>query len=246
MVHESHKVTNSSDSWAITNENLRSLVEQKNVAREEERFRIARELHDSTIQSLIAVLHQLERFLDKNQHFDMTYICFLLELNIQIKGIIEEVRHLSFNLRPSILDYFGLLPSIEYLTDGFIKNYGISIKLVVLGTQYRFLTDIELNIFRVIQEALQNIARHAQATSVKIFFDFNQEAAKITIKDNGIGIKDLPDLIKELPCQKKMGLTGMFERIKLIEGKISLASTPWKGTTIKVIIPATVKTTGNK
>ncbi len=219
------------------NENLRLYVKQITLAQEEERLRIARELHDTTVQSLIAVLHQSERFLETNKNFNMTYIRFLLQLSEEIKSIIREVRHLSSNLRPSILDHLGLLPSVQYITDEFEKTYGIKIYLEILGNPYRFLPEAEVSIFRIIQEALQNIVRHAAATKVEVIFEFGKETTTFVIRDNGKGIDDLPLLVDELPRQGKLGLAGMFERVELVKGKMTLQTCPGNGTIITVTIP---------
>ncbi len=219
------------------NENLRLYVKQITLAQEEERLRIARELHDTTVQSLIAVLHQSERFLESNKNFNMTYIRFLLQISEEIRSIIREVRHLSSNLRPSILDHLGLMPSVQYITNEFEKTYGININLTVSGNPYRFLPEVEVSIFRIIQEALQNVVRHAEATKVDVTFEFDKETTVFIIQDNGKGIEDLPVLVDELPRQGKLGLAGMFERVELIKGKITLQTCPGNGTMITVSVP---------
>ena len=218
-------------------DNLRQYVKQVTLAQEEERLRIARELHDTTVQSLIAVLHQSERFLENNQSFNMPYIRFLLRLSEEIKSIIREVRHLSSNLRPSILDHLGLVPSVHYITGEYEKTYGIEIDLAISGNSYRFLPEVEVSIFRIIQEALQNIIRHAEATKAEVVFRFDKDEVIFTIRDNGKGISDLPQEVDELPCKGKLGLAGMFERVELIDGKISLQTGLGEGTLIMVSFP---------
>lgn len=218
-------------------ENLRRYVKQVTLAQEEERLRIARELHDTTVQSLIAVLHHSERFLESNKNFNMTYIRFLLQQSEEIKGIIQEVRHLSSNLRPAILDHLGLVPSLEYIVNGFIKTYGIEIDMSISGSQYRFLPEVEVSIFRIVQEALQNVVRHAEAETVNVTIEFNRGETTIVIQDNGKGIDDLPLFVDELLRQGKLGLAGMFERVELVDGKITLQTSPGNGTIITVSVP---------
>lgn len=218
-------------------ENLRLYVKQITLAQEEERLRISRELHDTTVQSLIAVLHDSERFMEKNKTFNMTHTRFLLNLTEQIKGIIQEVRYLSSNLRPAILDDLGLLPSIEFITDKIRQNYGIEIRLGVKGKPYRFLPEVEVSIFRVIQEALQNIVRHAEATKVDVLVEFDKEDTRFIVRDNGKGIQTMPNSVDELPRAGKLGLAGMFERVELVRGAITLQSSPGNGTLITVSIP---------
>lgn len=220
-------------------ENLRMYVKQITMAQEEERLRIARELHDTTIQSLIAVNHQSERFLANNKNLNMIYIRFLLQISEQIKTIIREVRSLSSNLRPSILDNLGLMPSIQYLTDQIENTYGINTNLEILGSPYRFMPEVEVSIFRVVQEALQNVVRHSEATEVDITIDFGLEAINLVIRDNGKGIMSLPCQVDELIRQGKLGLVGMYERVRLIAGELTLSSCPGKGTVITMTIPVT-------
>ncbi|WP_051688132.1 sensor histidine kinase [Desulfofalx alkaliphila] len=218
------------------NEDLRFYLKQITLAREEERLSIARELHDSTIQSLIAILHQTERFLEKNKHFDMSSTRFLLQLMEQIKAVIQDVRQLSSNLRPSILDHLGLIPSLEYIIDKFTKNYNIEINLMVTGRQLRFQNEVEVSIFRIVQEALQNVVKHSKATKVEVKFKFDNKITKLFIEDNGVGIENISS-IDELPRLGKLGLAGMCERVELFGGELVIDSTLGKGTKISVAIP---------
>lgn len=212
----------------------RLYLQQVFLAQEAERLRIARELHDRTIQSLIVVLHQMERFLDKNKKDYTLCFTFIIELSATIKSIVREVRYLSSSLRPSVLDHLGLIPSIEYLVEGIKKEYGIATNLSITGRKCRFLHEVEASIFRIIQEALHNVVRHAEATAVEINFEFNSEVVKFSVRDNGKGIEDIPHLKEQLVSKRKLGLVGMFERVNLIDGKISLRTYPGKGTVVLV------------
>ena len=218
--------------------NLRLYVKQVTLAQEEERLRIARELHDSTVQSLIAILHQSENFMAKNQNFStMPYTRFLLQLTEQLKSVIKEVRHLSSNLRPSILDHLGLLPSLDYLAEELRKNYGIRTRLEVKGPLHRFQPEVEVSIFRIIQEALNNVARHAEASRVDISIQFGRDTARFVVRDNGIGISGFPEVKAILLSNRKLGLAGMFERAKLINAEIVLETAPGEGTVIYISVP---------
>ena len=220
-------------------ENLNIYLQEITKAQEEERLRIARELHDVTIQSLVTVLHQLERFLTQNQQFDMPHTRFLLSLEGQIKTIMQEVRHLSQNLRPSILEHLGLIPSIEYLINN-LRNYGTKTQLIITQPILRLCPEVELSIFRIVQEALNNIIRHSKATEVKVIIASKWQEIMIIITDNGIGWMNLPSSLDMFIKQGKLGLAGMVERVKLIDGEISLRTFPGKGTFILVSFPIKV------
>ena len=218
----------------------RLYVKQVTIAQEAERLRIARELHDRTVQSLIVVLHQLERFSIKKRHSDSGCTAFILEISNDIKKIIREVRRLSSDLRPSILDNLGLIPSIEYLIKEIEYDYALKSSLLVLGEIYRFLPEAEVSIFRIIQEALHNVIRHAEATAVEVSIEFGRDAAIFIISDNGKGIEDIPSK-EQLLSRRKLGLAGMVERVELLKGEISLHSCPGRGTRIVVRVPFAVE-----
>lgn len=231
------EVSNTEGGWVKTRGYLRQYVKQITLAQEEERLRISREIHDTAIQSLIVLLHQTESFMNKNENCNMPYTRFLYKITDQTKEIIQELRSLSSNLRPSILDHLGLLAGIKYLAGELEKNYGIDINLMLVAQSFRLLPEVEIAIFRIVQEALQNIVRHAEASKVNMVLDFNKDKIHILVKDNGKGIPDLPSLLSDLPRQGKLGLAGMCERVELIGGEINLLTGPGQGTTVSVTVP---------
>lgn len=205
---------------------------------EEERSKIARELHDVTIQSLIAVLHQTERFLDENSEFKMSHLRFLLNLQEQIKTIIEELRYLSMNLRPKIVDHLGLVPAINHLANS-LKNHNIAVQIRVLGPSFRFTPEVELTAFRIVQEAINNIIKHSNATKVRIIIANKEQELLIVIKDNGIGCEDYSQKLAILLSQSKLGIMGMVERSKIIGAEIKWDRAHNQGTVISLTIPKT-------
>ncbi|MBC7335254.1 MAG: GAF domain-containing sensor histidine kinase, partial [Clostridia bacterium] len=217
-------------------QNLRHYVQQITVAQENERRRIARELHDSTLQSLIAILHHLESFLRERRDLPMSDSRFLWRLGEQIKDTIQEVRYFSHHLRPAILDDLGLLPAVEWLLGEMRREYGLAARLLVSGEPCRFLPEAEVNLFRIIQEALRNVVRHAKATRVEVSLCFHGREAVVSVRDNGIGFQ-VPSLIGDLTYKGKLGLAGMEERVHLLQGKLFLESQPGRGTTVKVLVP---------
>ncbi|PHJ39553.1 ATPase [Desulforamulus profundi] len=183
------------------------------------------------------VLHQLERFLVEHQDIQMPAIRFLLNLQSQIQSVLKEVRYLSQNLRPSILEHLGLLPAIESLTEGLNKHQGVEAGFMVKGKAARFQPEIELSLFRIMQEALNNILRHAEATRVEVILEFKEDGVLLTVQDNGKGMQELPQSFYEFLKQGKLGLIGMSERVKLFGGKLQLASTPGNGTILTITLP---------
>jgi len=149
----------------------------------------------------------------------------------------QELRHLSQDLRPAALGRLGLLPTLRRLASDVTEYSGIAIDIEVLGTERRLPEEVELVLFRIVQEALRNVWKHAQATSSEITVEFDQGKTKITVTDNGKGFS-LPKTISDLPRDSKLGLAGMQERAQLLGGTITVKSQPSKGTAITVELPA--------
>jgi PAS domain S-box-containing protein len=216
-------------------ENLRFYLQQVTKAQEEERKRIARELHDDTAQALVVLSRQLDSFISAGQH-PMQDIIALEKLREQIDSILEGVRRFSQDLRPSILDDLGLLPALEWLASDLTDHFGISIGVAVLGSERRFSSEVELLLFRIAQEALRNVWRHSQASRAWVTVEFNEGKTVLTIRDNGKGF-ELPKRVSDLASAGKLGLAGMEERARLLGGRLTLRSELGRGTTITVEVP---------
>ena len=217
-------------------ENLRYYLKEITRAQEEERKRIARELHDSTAQNLIALLRRLEDFLNEKSKLPVREAMVIWGFHERIRDVLQEVRQFSRDLRPSILDDLGLLPALEWLTGELIRGYGIQTSLKIIGAEKRLYPEAELMLFRIVQEALSNITKHADATVTDVIVEFTDSKVKVTVSDNGIGFK-LPENLGDLPQMGKLGLTGMQERAQLLGGTLTLKSTPGQGTTVIVEVP---------
>jgi PAS domain S-box-containing protein len=217
-------------------ENLKFYAQQVIKAQEEERKRIARELHDDTAQRLIALSHQLEDFARNKSQLSLKDQQILTGLREQAKEALQEVRYFTQDLRPPILDDLGLLPALEWLTDDLKEHCGLETDLAVLGNQRRLSPEAELLLFRILQEALNNVKRHAKATRVKITIEFNKDKTKATISDNGIGFK-VPKALGDLSRAGKLGLVGMDERAQLLGSSLTIESKPGSGTTVLVEAP---------
>jgi len=217
-------------------ENLRFYLQQVTRAQEEERKRIARELHDDTIQALIVLSRQLDDLASRAKGLSEDERFRLENLWQQTGNIIEGVRRLSQDLRPATLDRLGLLPALEWLASDVGRHSGISVELKAEDTERRVSPEAELVLFRIVQEALRNVWRHSQATSAELIVEFDQSKIKITVSDNGKGF-ELPGVIGDLTKEGRLGLAGMQERAKLLGGSLTVESEPGKGTTITIEAP---------
>jgi len=212
-------------------ENLRFYVQQITKAQEEERLRIAHELHDSTAQTLIALLHQLENLLYDKAKLPVGEARELWAFHEQIKGLLQEIRYLSRDLRPSILDDVGLLAALRWVLRELKTEHGVEASLQIHGAERRFSQEVELILFRVVQEALRNVGRHSHASKAEVSISFEEGKTTVIIKDNGIGFQ-LPDKVSDLSRSGKLGLVGMQERVRLLNGNLEVKSEPGKGTTV--------------
>ena len=217
-------------------ENLRFYLSQITKAQEEERRRIARELHDDTIQALVVLARQLDEVSSNEKDVSGNARCSLENLRQQTNDIIQNLRRLSQDLRPPALDRLGLVPALEGLATDIEKHSGINLVVKTYSPSRRLPDEIELVLFRTAQEALRNVWKHSQATSAEIIVEFDAIKSKITIKDNGKGF-ELPETIGDLVKQGKLGLTGMQERIQLIGGSLKIESKPRGGTTVIIEAP---------
>ncbi len=217
-------------------ENLRFYVQQTTQAQEAERKRIARELHDDTTQVLYAASRQLDNILRNSAHLAEEDIALLKGLRQQIGEAVQGLRRFVQDLRPSILDDLGLLPAVGWLIGELEREHGIKAKLKVVGTERRFPPEVETPLFRIVQEALSNIRRHAQASRAEVSVEFGKSGIRLTISDDGKGF-ELPERLGDLARSGKLGLAGMQERARLLGGELTLHSELGKGTTIVLEVP---------
>ncbi|MFC2035561.1 PAS domain S-box protein [Chloroflexota bacterium] len=210
-------------------ENLRYYLQQVTRAQEEERKRIARELHDETLQNLIVISRQLEKISSSDALWEES-LEVVRGLKKQIEASVKGIRRFSHDLRPSVLDDLGLLPALELLVDD-LEKLGIAADFKVIGETRRLQPEVEVMLFRIAQEAVRNIWRHARASSAELSIEFSIGKLSMSIKDNGKGFK-LPYRPRGLAGQGKLGLAGMNERAKLLGGTLMLQSEPGYGTVV--------------
>jgi PAS domain S-box-containing protein len=215
-------------------DSLHYYLQQVTRAQEEERKRIARELHDEILQRLIGITRQLEKITSSDALWEES-LETVRSFKRQVEDAVQEVRRFSRDLRPSILDDLGLLPALELLTDD-LERQDIATSFNVIGKARRLLPEIEVMLFRIAQEATANIRRHAQASVVELAIEFRDGKAKVSVKDNGKGF-NVPQKVEDMARLGKLGLAGMHERTKLLGGNLTLVSKPGAGTKVTVEIP---------
>lgn len=208
-------------------ENLRSYARAISRAQEDERKRIARELHDDTLQSLVVVARHLEELTGGESGMTVE------EVREEVRELARSVRRFSQELRPSILDDLGLIPALKWLAQELQANFGIDVTVKTSGKQRQLDAETELSLFRIVQEALTNVRKHAEATEVSVNVSFREDRIKVTVKDNGKGF-DTAQQNAEANGESKLGLMGMQERAELIGGKFEMTSAPGEGTTVTV------------
>jgi signal transduction histidine kinase len=206
----------------VSRDSVRRVVE----AQELERARLARELHDETGQALTSILLGLKPL---EQSAEAEAVGAVREL---VVSTLQNVRRLAVELRPSALDDFGLVPAVERLSETFREQSGLEVDLAAHLGEERLLPEAETTLYRVIQEALTNVVKHAGASRVSILLQRKQGAVVAVVEDDGSGFD--PDVTRE----DALGLAGMRERLALVGGKLQVESSPGRGTTIAAEVPS--------
>jgi signal transduction histidine kinase len=220
-------------------EELRFYLNQITKAQEEERKRIARELHDDTIQELIALSRQLDDLIDKKIMPDEDRRGSrkkIEEAQEKVTSILQNVRRFTRDLRPSILDDLGLVPALEWLTSDMSARFKIPIDISIIGNEKNIAPDAALAMFRVAQESLRNAGSHSKALQIQLNLKFTSKAVTLSIIDNGKGFTP-PKQISSLTKHGKLGVAGMYERAQLIGATLSIKSRRNEGTTISLEVP---------
>jgi signal transduction histidine kinase len=217
-------------------ENLRYYIGQVTKVQEDERKHLARELHDSTVQILVALIYQLDNFMAGAANLTEGEVARLKGIHKELKVAVEEVRGFSRQLRPPILDDLGLIPVLEWLIGQLKKSYGMDITLQTAGDQKRLNPDMEVALFRIVQEAMINAAKHSNAKAATVRIEYLPDRVKAEVSDEGIGFA-IPEKLGALPRDGKLGLTGISERVELLNGKLEIKSDRGKGTVVSVELP---------
>jgi signal transduction histidine kinase len=193
-----------------------------------ERQRLARELHDETGQALTSILLGLKGLEDADDEGLRRSLLGLREL---VVSTLHDVRRLAVELRPKALDDFGLVPALERLAETFAEQTSVKVQVEAALGEARLPAELETALYRIVQEALTNVIKHANARTVSVVLTKKGEAVAVVIEDDGRGFDPATD------PGEGLGLLGMRERIALVEGRVSVESGAGQGTTIAVEVP---------
>ncbi|HRN68959.1 MAG TPA: sensor histidine kinase [Promineifilum sp.] len=218
------------------NRQLQSLLHRIVSAQEAERKRIARELHDGTGQTLTALGLGLAAAADRIDSDPAAVRRQLTDMKQMNAQVLQEVHNVISDLRPSILDNLGLVPALRGHISAFESRTGIQAQLVVHGKTARLKPEVETTVFRIVQESLTNVMRHAAASSVLVEVTFNETGVELAIRDDGRGF-DVARALTGEGGRAAWGLLGIHERASLVGGSAELLSSPGEGTTVRVSIP---------
>jgi signal transduction histidine kinase len=215
---------------------MRDYLSAVTQAQEEERSRLAHELHDDTVQALIALKQRAQMARKALGNAPERAATRLDELERLIDGELAALRRLIGDLRPIYLEDLGFVPALEMLAQQMEERHGFSATVDVHGETVRLAPDLELAAFRIVQQALNNVAAHAQARNVMVGVTFASDGLTLAVQDDGRGFIP-PEQPADLARQGHFGLMGMRERAMLYSGHLNIASAPGQGTTVTAWLP---------
>lgn len=208
-------------------------------AREEERYRLAREIHDGPAQALANIVLRAEvceRLLAAGRPEALQEVA---QLKLLVKESLREVRRIIYDLRPLTLDELGLVPTLEGYFDYMRDRYGTPVFLHVVGErETRLYPAVEVAVFRTVQEAVNNAWKHAQASRIDVTLVFDPDFVAATVQDDGVGF-NVEQVVAALATRRSYGLLDMRERIQLLGGEFAIESSEEKGTTVRFRVPRT-------
>lgn len=228
LIHLAHKVRSAQ-------QGLRDYIGAITTGQEEERRRLARDLHDETIQALIAL----------NQRVQLARLALndepranspLQEIQALTEQTIADLRRLTRALRPLYLEDLGLVAALEMLVREISQSSGIAIDVQQIGTEHRLPPEVELALYRMVQEGLSNIVRHSQAKHATLTIRYTQEKVILMVVDDGRGF-EVPESPAEFAPSGHFGLLGLDERAELIGAKLEIHSSPGQGARLVVSLP---------
>jgi signal transduction histidine kinase len=227
LVHMAHKVK-------AAQESLRSYIGAITAGQEEERRRLARELHDDTLQSLIALNQRIQ--LAQLALADSPAANSLAEIQTLMEQTMSDLRRFTRALRPIYLEDLGLVAALKMLTREVSQADNLRVEFHRMGSERRLAPEVELALYRMAQESLSNVARHAQASQASLNIAFKPEVVTMTISDNGRGFQ-VPASPAELAPGGHFGLLGLHERAELIGAHLDIQSSPGQGARVTVQLP---------
>lgn len=207
-------------------------------AQEFDRNRIARDLHDSTVQNLTGLIHKVELC---SKLLDMDLVRARLELQSMkevIRSTIHDMRETIYDLRPVSLSDASLSDSVKSLCEHIMKNHNLEILVHTTGTETKLMPAIKVTIYRIIQEALNNSVKHAKADTIEVFLNYNKKTTEFEVRDDGVGFNlEVGGSYSDKDELHGFGLSTMKDRANLMKGTFSIDTAPGKGTRISVSVP---------
>lgn len=204
-------------------------------AQEEERKRVAREIHDGPAQSMANIVMRAEFCLKLLDMSPEKVRDELISLQNIVRISLMDVRKIIFDLRPMVLDDLGLAPAIKRYLSNYKEQYGLQVEFLFFGQQTRLDSSVEVALFRIVQEIVSNIHKHACANNSVVKIELLNDRVNIQVRDDGKGF----DLDKVMSNKERegYGLIGMQERVQLLNGDINIVTAPGKGTSISISVP---------
>lgn len=207
---------------------LQALWQRVVDVQEEERRRIAYDLHDSVAQSILASTYEIQAVRRRNQNGELD--ARLIQCQRMLDATLQEMKQIIYALRPTILDELGLIPALENYLASLPADAGLVARLLVDGVAFELRPEIDLAIYRIVQEACQNAVRHAGAHEIELRLAFSSDLLRVSVRDDGCGFR-----LDE--AQHGLGLIGIRERARSVGARLSLQSAPGGGTNITLDIP---------
>ncbi|OGO02018.1 MAG: hypothetical protein A2Y90_05860 [Chloroflexi bacterium RBG_13_52_12] len=217
-------------------ENVRAYIQQITRAQEEERKRIARDLHDDVSPDILILIQKLDNITSAQRPKMTTVRGNLEEVRGQAVKALEGLRATAQGLRPRIIDDLGLVAALEWIAEDLERDQKVRVKVETKDMDRKLSPETQILLFRIAQEALNNIRKHARASNVTIRVEEGEKYVKMTVTDDGQGF-EAPGKIEGMVSAGRLGLMGMHERARLLNGSLQIKSAPGRGTEISVQLP---------
>jgi two-component system, NarL family, sensor histidine kinase DegS len=206
-------------------------------AQEGERRRLSRAMHDGPAQSMTNFILQAEIC---QRLFETDAVRARTEL-VALKGAatdtFQQIRDFIFELRPMMLDDLGLIPTVRRYVERFREKHGLAIEVSIAGKDRRLEPHLEITVFRIVQELLNNVRDHAQASQSRLAIEIDDGQVRAAVDDNGVGF-NVEEVLSGSGQTHAVGLNTMYERVEMLGGRLNVESTPGEGTHVEVIVPA--------
>ena len=234
MASTSHTISTPLDQVLDTKQVIGQVIQ----AQEDERLRVSRQIHDGpaqTMTNLVLRAEICERLLDMDPTRAKNELSGLKSV---VNATLQETRRFIFDLRPMILDDLGLEPTLRRYVQQFTTKHKVEVGVTINGMHGRLPGDIEVAAFRIVQEALQNVAQHAHAKHAQVGIDVNGEVVAVTVEDDGAGFTGDESRLSD---PKRKGLATMRQRVGMYGGQMNIDTAPGRGTRITATLPAAME-----